>query len=143
MYEIMTNLYKRTLIKEEIMKKYLIISITFVAFIFILGSCSKETKQVSEVNVYEMESSSEVKEDSLITFTEEKVIKQFEKAFSSAKKQSGIVDVADPEYKVELDGKSYFLWLRQDGGTIMNVEDTNTVYSLQEKHAKSINDLLN
>lgn len=123
------------------MKKYLIISIFLFAFIPSLSGCSKGIKEVEGVNVYEMESFSEVREDSLVTFTDEKAIKQFKKAFSSAKKQPGVVDMADPQYKVELGGKSFFLWLSQDHGTIMDVEDTNTIYSLTGKSVKNVNNM--
>ncbi|CAM3041798.1 hypothetical protein FITA111629_00110 [Filibacter tadaridae] len=122
------------------MNKYLTISILLFAFISSLSGCSKGIKEV-EVNVYEMESFSEVREDSLVTFTDKKAIKQFKKAFSSAKKQPGAVDMADPQYKVELGGKSFFLWLSQDHGTIMDVEDTNTIYSLTGKSVKSVNNM--
>ena len=123
------------------MKKYLIISILIFSLIASLSACSKGIKEVKEVNVYELESFSEVKEDSLVTFTDKKAIKQFKKAFSSAKKQPGVVDMADPQYKVELDEKSFFLWLSQDHGTIMDVEDTNTIYTLTNKSVKNVNNI--
>ena len=124
------------------MKKTLISIISLVTFIFILSGCSG-IKKVSEVNVYEMESFSEVKEGSIATFTGKNEIKQFKKAFSSAKKQPGIVDMADPQYKVELGEKSYFLWLSQEHGTIMNVEDTNTIYSLKDNSVENLNNFFN
>lgn len=123
------------------MKKYLIISIFLFASIASLSGCSKGIKEVKEVNIYEMESFSEVKEDSLVTFTDKKAIKQFKKAFGSAKKQPGVVDMADPQYKVELGEKSFFLWLNQDHGTIMDVEDTNTIYTLTSKSVKNVNNI--
>lgn len=123
------------------MKKYLIISIFIFALIASLSGCSKGIKEVKEVNIYEMENFSEVKEDSLVTFTDKKAIKQFKKAFSSAKKQPGVVDMADPQYKVELGEKSFFLWLSQDHGTIMDVEDTNTIYTLTNKSVKNVNNI--
>ncbi|EGQ19185.1 hypothetical protein HMPREF9372_3752 [Sporosarcina newyorkensis 2681] len=123
------------------MKKYLFISIFLFAFIASLSGRSKGVKEVKEVNVYEMESFSEVKEDSLVTFADKTEIKQFKKAVNSAKKQPGIVDMADPQYKVELGGKSFFLWLSQDHGTIMDVENTHTIYSLTDKSVENVNNL--
>ncbi|WP_025786212.1 hypothetical protein [Sporosarcina sp. D27] len=124
------------------MKKTLILSLSLVIFIFVLSGCNG-IKKISEVNVFEMESFSEVKEDSLVTFKEKNEIKQFKKAFSSAKKQPGIVDIADPQYKVILGEKSYFLWLSQEHGTIMNVEDTNTIYSLKDNSVEKLNNFFN
>lgn len=123
------------------MKKYLIVFIFLFAFIPALSGCSKGIKEVNEVKVYEMESFSEVREASLVTFTDRKSIKQFKKAVSSAKKQPGVVDMADPQYRVELGGKSFFLWISQDHGTIMDVEDTNTIYSLTSKSIIDVNDM--
>ncbi|MFD1928984.1 hypothetical protein ACFSFY_13155 [Sporosarcina siberiensis] len=123
------------------MKKYLIISIFLFALIASLSGCSKGIKEVKEVNIYEMENFSEVKEDSLVTFTDKKAIKQFKKAFSSAKKQLVVVDMADPQYKVELGEKSFFLWLSQDHGTIMDVEDTNTIYTLTNQSVENVKNI--
>ncbi|WP_039044374.1 hypothetical protein [Sporosarcina sp. ZBG7A] len=125
------------------MKKCLVIAIFLFVLIPTLSGCSNGIKAVKEVNVYEMESFAEVKKDSLVTFTDEKAIKRFKKAFSSAKKQPGVVDMADPDYKVELGEKSFFLWLGQEYGTIMDVSDTNTIYSLSAKSVDKINDQLN
>lgn len=123
------------------MKKVLFLSFLLVVFVASLGGCSKGIKGIKEINVYEMESFSEVIEDSLVTLTDDKEIQQFKEAFSSAKKQSGIVDMADPQYKVELGGKSFFFWLSPENGTIMDVEDTNTIYSLTDQSVGNINDI--
>lgn len=120
------------------MKKLLLIPFILFVFLVFLNACNKEVK---EVNVYEMESYSEIIEDSLVTYTNKKEIQQFKEAFSSAKKQSGIVDMADPHYKVELGEESFFLWLDQDHGTIMNVKDTNTIYYLTDKSVENMKNI--
>jgi len=51
--------------------------------------------------------------------------------------------MADPEYKVELGDESYFLWVSEEYGTIMNLNDTNTIYTLSKSSAKTIKELLN
>ncbi|GKV70071.1 hypothetical protein NCCP2716_25690 [Sporosarcina sp. NCCP-2716] len=123
------------------MKKLLFISVFLFAFMPSLGGCSKGITEVKEVRIYEMESFSEVKQDSLVIYTEPMATKQFEKAFRSAKKKRGKVDITDPEYKVELGEKTYFLWLSQESGTIMDVEDTNTIYSLIDSSVENLNDI--
>lgn len=90
-----------------------------------------------------MESFSDIKRDSLISFTDSKVVNNFVKAFNDANKMPGIVDMADPKYKVELGEESYFLWIYEESGTIMNLKDTHTVYTLSKSSAKMINELLN
>ncbi|MGG0643525.1 hypothetical protein ABE021_06250 [Sporosarcina gallistercoris] len=125
------------------MNRSVLLSITLIAILLVIGGCNTGIEKVDEVSIHEMESFSEVKEDTLVTFTDENEIKKFKKAISGAKKQPGVVDMADPHYKVELGGKSFFLWLSQDHGTIMKVENTNTIYSLKKKSVSDMNELLN
>lgn len=124
------------------MKKYLIRFILLVGFVFALSGCSQGIKSVKEVKVYEAISYDEINENSLVTFTNPKETKQFNKAFGKAKKQSGIVDMADPQYQVTLGGKSFYLWLNADHGTIMDIEDTHTIYRLTDQSVEHINNLL-
>jgi len=89
-----------------------------------------------------MESFSKVKEGSLRTFTDLKDVNIFEAAFNNAKKEPGIVDMADPEYKVELGSEAYLLWISEEHGTIMNLNDTHTIYTLSKNSAKAVYELL-
>ena len=86
-----------------------------------------------------MESFSVVKDDSLVEITDTEIINSFKKAFNAAKKQSGVVNMADPEYKVELGKETYYLWISEESGTIMNTKDTHSIYSLDRNSAKKIN----
>lgn len=90
-----------------------------------------------------MKSFSTIEEDSLTTFTDSESIKDFIQAFNNAKKDPGVVNMADPEYKVELGDESYFLWVSEGHGTIMNLNDTNTIYTLSKNSAETIEELLN
>jgi hypothetical protein len=111
----------------------------FTSF-FIVG-CS--SGNIEKVKVYQMKSFSSVEKDSLTTFTDSKTVKDVIKTFNNAKKEPGIVNRADPEYKVELEDESYFLWISEEYGTIMNMNDTNTIYTLPKNSVKTINELLN
>ncbi|MFE1246088.1 hypothetical protein ACFW35_18420 [Fictibacillus sp. NPDC058756] len=84
------------------------------------------------------------------TFYEEKEIKIARDAIQSADKILGILDVAKNNFEISLidsegNKETYFLWLRKDhsGGMIMNIEDTHTGYTLQEKDVAKLKDLLN
>lgn len=84
------------------------------------------------------------------TFYEEKEIKIARDAIQSAEKILGILDVAKNNFEISLidsegNKETYFLWLRKDhsGGMIMNIEDTHTGYTLQEKDVAKLKDLLN
>jgi len=116
-----------------------LLPVTLCFLLFIVG-CSYEN--IEKVNVFEMESFSKVKEGSLRTFTDLKDVNIFEAAFNNAKKEPGIVDMADPEYKVELGSVAYFLWISEEHGTIMNLNDTHTIYTLSKNSAKAVYELL-
>jgi hypothetical protein len=84
------------------------------------------------------------------TFYEEKEIKIARDAIKSAEKILGILDVAKNNFEISLidsegNKETYFLWLRKDhsGGMIMNIEDTHTGYTLQEKDVAKLKELLN
>ncbi|MEK4485704.1 hypothetical protein MHH81_08875 [Psychrobacillus sp. FSL H8-0484] len=118
------------------MKKLFVL---FIAFGFILAGCSQEQeKELSEV---ENESSSETvtttKANSLeLKETEE--IEIFTKAVSDSKKESGIVNMTNPQYQFSIGEESYFLWITEDSGTIMNTKDTHTIYVLSSNSVEEI-----
>jgi len=109
--------------------------------LFFVGGCS--SKNIQKVDVYEMESFSDIKKDSLTSFTDSEVVNEFVKAFKKAKKMPGIVNIVDPEYKVEFGEESYFLWISNESGTIMNLKDSHIIYTLSKSSAKKINEILN
>ena len=51
--------------------------------------------------------------------------------------------MSDPENRVEIGSETYFLWISEENGTIMNVNNNNTIYSLPKSSARTINGLLN
>lgn len=116
--------------------------LTIVLFTFIaLTGCNNST-EIKEVKVYEMNDFDQEKENSLKTFNKSTEIKVFEEAYNQMKKQPGIVDMIEPEYKVEIGNKTYFMWLSEEVGTVMDAADTNTVYTLPKKTADSLKKLL-
>jgi hypothetical protein len=71
------------------------------------------------------------------TYTDQRVkaFQTFVKTVTKAEKVNGIVDVIKPDYFIKISYKDqttsgYFLWLRSDGGSIMDQNDTNTIYTL-------------
>ncbi|MGM7724323.1 hypothetical protein [Metabacillus sp. Hm71] len=125
------------------MKKWIVKFFVIFTFILVLVGCSKSQENIDKVNVYEMKSFSSVEKDSLTTFTDSKVVNDFIKAFNNAKREPGIVNMSDPDNKVDLGDETYFLWISEEYGTIMNLNDTNTIYTLSKSSAKTINELLN
>ena len=116
-----------------------------IVFVFIVllsvGACSNTGPE--QVNVYEMASFSENKQNTLVSsFTDSETVLVFVEAIKNAVKEPGIVDIIDPRYQVKIDGKTYFLWIDKDYGIIMDSEDTHTIYSLSNESALKILDLL-
>ncbi|KIL51602.1 hypothetical protein KP77_11140 [Jeotgalibacillus alimentarius] len=123
------------------MKKITIfISLVVFSILFATGCSSAD---IEKIDVYEMESFSIIKEDSLTSYTDSKDVNIFIKVFNNAKKEPGIVDIADPEYQVQIGEESYYLWIKEEQGTIMNVNDTHTIYSLSKNSVEKVYDLLN
>ncbi|RKD24559.1 hypothetical protein BEP19_09270 [Ammoniphilus oxalaticus] len=85
-----------------------------------------------------MSSFTEMKENSLITFTDKNIVNDFKKAFKDAKRLPGMVNVVDPQYRVELGSEAYFLWLNEADGMIMNVEETHTLHIISESSTAKI-----
>lgn len=105
----------------------------FLCACFSLTACSSSSSSdgPKEIRVHEMISFSKAKENPLKTITDPEEIEQIEKTFHNAKKQSGIVDVTDPQYKVDLENESYYLWFNKDGtAVIMNTKDTHTIFKI-------------
>lgn len=124
----------------SILKK--IAPVIIIALLAILLFNRFYERGIEGINIYQMISFSEVKEDSLIEITNAEVINSIVKAFDSAIKQPGIVNMREPDYKVEIASDTYFLWISQGSGTIMNTKDTHTIYSLSEDAVLRINGVL-
>lgn len=114
--------------------------IILIFTLFTLTSCSFE--KIDEIYLFEMESFSVVKEESLIILDEQTEINHLRNAIDSAKKKQGIADMADPEYKIEIGKNTYYLWISEDSGTIMNLENTYTIYSLTKYSAKRVDKII-
>jgi len=97
------------------------------------------TEGLEKVNIYKMKGFSEIIKDSLIVITDLEEINSIEEAIKGAEKVSGIVDVFDPHYRVEVGEKTYYLWIHnKESGTIMDAEDNRTVSTLSIKSVKEI-----
>ena len=86
-----------------------------LSFILLLSGCSS----VKEVHLYEAGSFTTVNEESQTTYTEPDIVEQFATAVNDAEQLPGKVDVAEPQYVLELDGESYYLWIDGNTGSVM------------------------
>jgi len=109
-------------------------------FLIRVGVKEVEEDALEEVIIYHMKNGSEK-----VIFKEKKAIRNIEEAVKSAERQPGIVDMTDPQYKIVLGEEIYYLWLtRSDGtvGTIMDAEDTHTIFLLSEQSTTQLNEML-
>jgi hypothetical protein len=113
--------------------KYIILLLSLM----LLGACSNET--LEEATIFDLVNGSEK-----VVLIDKASIEMIIDAINGAKKQPGIVDMADPQYKINLGEEIYFLWLTRSNekiGTIMNAKDTHTIYTLSEWSTKQLNKL--
>ncbi len=57
-------------------------------------------------------------------------------------KQEGISYVEYPQYTFNLEDESFFLWISNDSGRIMNSKDLYTIYLLSNSSLKEIKEFL-
>ncbi|ATP40631.1 hypothetical protein CSE16_11540 [Solibacillus sp. R5-41] len=101
---------------------------------FSLAACKNNdlsTNNFDKIEIHEMISFSEQKPNTLQVISNQDDILTITDAVNRAKKMAGIVDIADPHYQLQLGKYNYYLWINPNNtATIMNVNDTNTIYRI-------------
>ena len=120
------------------MRRFHAWAVVCAALLMLLTACSSE----KQVELYKMLDFSGADEASIKLLTDSEEVSVFETAVRKAKRQPGIVDMASPEYGFKLGEREYFLWIGEDVGTIMNAEDTHTIYSLPAKNARAVSEVV-
>lgn len=120
-------------------KGHLFYLITVFMF-FMINGCS--SNEIERIQVYQMKSFIEFKDAPIMSYTDTKDVQQIVDAFRSGKQEAGIVNMADPDYKVVIGKESYYLWISDEHGSIMNIKDTHTIFSLPENSVVNLKKLL-
>ncbi|MBP0724483.1 hypothetical protein J5Y03_04680 [Bacillus sp. RG28] len=91
-----------------------------------------KTKGVDEITIYDKES-----------------IHAFQNIFSSAVKEPGVVDMAGPEFYLEViydkeKHQNLYLWIGKKGqrSTFMKTDDTSTIYTVLEEKTNKLIELI-
>lgn len=91
----------------------------------------------------------EVNTDFFKVIEEESFLRYIEKAITSAAKQPGIVNMAEPEYDLEVvwsngDIQGFHLWLgdKWQPSTIMDITDTHMIYTVPDWSTNQLIDLI-
>jgi len=107
------------------------------------------TANITKAGVSKSTGFGKVNPDFFAVFEDRPALRLFERALSEAKKQPGVVDVMKPDYDVQIlysNGreKRLHLWLHPErpAGSLMDVTNTSTIYTLPEDIAGRIQELL-
>ncbi|AMX00818.1 hypothetical protein [Rummeliibacillus stabekisii] len=116
------------------MKKNFFLQLTSVMLLLTLFACSSnEVKETKEVKVQEMVSFSKEKQNTLKVISDSPKVKVIVNAIRQAKKQKGIVDITDLQYRLDTDQDRYYLWFNENGPVIiMNDNDKNTIFKIAD-----------
>lgn len=138
------------------MKKFyrFIVSILLIPLILIgcQSTVDDETPndEISKVSLSNSNTIGQINTDFFTVYEDEEVLETFQNIFTSAVKQEGIVDIAEPEFDLEViykegNKQEYHLWLgeKDEQSTLMQVEDTHTIYTISEEATNQLIDLVN
>lgn len=138
------------------MKKFYRIIVSILLIPLILIGCQStvddETPndEISKVSLSNSNTIGQINTDFFTVYEDEEVLETFQNIFTSAVKQEGIVDIAEPEFDLEViykegNKQEYHLWLgeKDEQSTLMQVEDTHTIYTISEEATNQLIDLVN
>ena len=102
-----------------------------------------------KVSISKSNGISGVNTDFFKVIEEESFLRYIEKAITSAAKQPGIADMAEPDYDLEVvwsngDRQGFHLWLggKWQPSTIMDITDTHTIYIVPDWSTNQLIDLI-
>ena len=122
--------------------------------VVLIGCQSKDRNGFSEVNIMQVSISKssgfgKVNSNFFIVYEDKETLDIFNNAISNAVKRDGIVDMAEPEFDLKvlyIDGnkQGYHLWVGEKGqkSTLMNVNDTHTIYAISEEITNQLVDTI-
>lgn len=98
---------------------------------------SENNKQLSINNDFITISFLKPNGSSKVNFDDKETLTAFRDIFSSAVKENGIVNIADPEFYMDViydknEQSRLYLWIGEKGqrSTFMKINDTNTIYTV-------------
>ncbi|WP_236635567.1 MULTISPECIES: hypothetical protein [unclassified Exiguobacterium] len=104
----------------------------------LMGGCETSelvAEDIAQVRIAESVDFGRFQERAVVTYDRLEDVKVFADMIRNADEQPGIVNMATPEYDVEVRYTSdktdrYYVWIGESGKptSLMNVNDTNTVY---------------
>lgn len=138
---------------KKIILFVLSLSVMFMSIILI-GCQSNDIKglpdeNISKVSISKSSGFGKVNSEFFTVYEDKETLDIFKNAISNAVKLEGIADMAEPEFDIKVvytDGnkQGYHLWVGEKGqkSTLMNVNDTYTIYSISEEITNQLIDLV-
>ena len=135
-------------------KSILYVLLLSLMSVVLIGCQSKDSNGLSDGNITKVSISKssdfgKVNSNFFTVYEDKETLDIFKNVISNAVKQDGIVDIAKAEFDVEViytDGnkQGYHLWVGEKGqkSTLMDVNDTNTIYLISEDLTNKFIDLM-
>lgn len=128
------------------MKKIIILVVSlFFMSVILIGCQSNDNNGHSDVNISKVSISKssgfgKMNSDFFTVYEDKETLDIFKNAISNAVKREGIANMAEPEFDIKViytngNKQGYHLWVGEKGqkSTLMNVNDTYTIYSILEE----------
>jgi hypothetical protein len=122
------------------MKNFIMFVFSLVLLLALFGCQSGKGNELIKVTISKASGFGQVNDDSLATYEDASTLSVFNEVITTASKQSGIVDVAAPDYTFQVffengEREGYHLWVGEKGrkSMIMKTNDTHTVYLVSEE----------
>lgn len=128
------------------MKKSILFVVCLTLLAVTLSACQlKETNKLpnaslKQVSISNSKEFGKVNTDFFKGYEDKETLDRIKKALSNTVKAEGVVDMAEPEFDLKVvdtagNEQGYNLWVGEKGqvSTLMNVEDTHTIYTIPEE----------
>lgn len=128
-----------------------VVYVTFIS-VLLLGCQSTKSSNDNKLlidSTFKSVSISKPKGINEVTFEDQDSLESFQSIFSSAGKEPGIVDMADPEFYLTVNydkgtHQDLYVWIGEKGqrSTFMKIEETHTIYAVSEEKTDQLIELV-
>ena len=99
----------------------------------LLSACNSEVSNNQSTEIKERHKTTTYTESTAVHITSDSHIVWLQELFHNAFQLDGIVNMADPQYRIQLKEKQYNLWFNEDGTAVFtDTEDTHTLYKISD-----------
>jgi len=137
------------------MKKVIIILCSAILFIGLLTAClipnepNNITYKYQRIDIYTAKDFNKEINTPIISINEEKTLKEISTIISNSEKIPGTLDVASPEYILEIHDfnksiQTVYLWIGKDrfNGMYMYKDNTETGYSISKANTQKLRNII-